>query len=110
MQLLYCLHSEAIRQTGPARLKARPAHARQALRFLRERRAYFVENPGGVRADWKRPHGFGSLPLNQVLGRIPELFSMAAAVRLRVGVDRVPLARSRRPESGRKRDCGSFLR
>jgi hypothetical protein len=36
VQLLYCLHSEAIRQTGPARPKTRPVHAQQALRFLRE--------------------------------------------------------------------------
>jgi hypothetical protein len=36
--------------------------------------------------------GFGSVPLDQVLGAIPELFSLAAAGSLKVAVEAVPLA------------------
>ena len=36
--------------------------------------------------------GFGSVPLDQVLGAIPELFSLAAAGSLKVAVEPVPLA------------------
>jgi NADPH2:quinone reductase len=36
--------------------------------------------------------GFGSVPLDQVLGAIPELFSLAAAGSLKIAVEPVPLA------------------
>jgi len=36
--------------------------------------------------------GFGSVPLDQVMGAIPALFSLAAEVHLKVAVESIPLA------------------
>jgi hypothetical protein len=46
VQLLYCLHSDAIRQTGPPAQKTGTPHHRQTLRFLDENLTDSVEKPG----------------------------------------------------------------
>jgi hypothetical protein len=50
--------------------------------------------------------GFGSIPLDQVLGAIPALFSLASVGSLQIDVERVPLSEVAsawsRPEKGRR--------